>query len=390
MTPVPRAYVATKPLEAAPRGSLLSHLDIELTERCNIACLHCYINKPAQDRAAQAREMSTAQVTGILDEAAALGCRTVRVTGGEPLLREDWEALYLHARRLGLTVTLCTNATLLTPHLADLFARIPPLERIEITVYGMTRASYDAVTRAPGSFEACRRGMGLLLERRVPFLVKSVLLPPNQDELAAFEAFAASLPWTDHPPGSTLSLNLRARRDSDAKNRRIRELRMAPEAGVAVLARHGERYLKEMRAFCARFTRPEGDTLFACGAGQANGSVDAYGRFQMCLLLRDPALTVDLGKTTLRAALTEVFPRRRESRAAHPDYLARCARCFLKGLCDQCPAKSWMEHGTLDTPVEYECAVAHAKARHLGLLADGEQAWDVQDWRERIARFVGA
>jgi hypothetical protein len=75
-------------------------------------------------------------------------------------------------------------------------------------------------------------------------------------------------------------------------------------------------------------------------------------------------------------------------RATHPDYLARCARCFLKGLCDQCPAKSWMEHGTLDTPVEYLCAVAHAKARHLGLLAEGENAWDVADWREQIDRFA--
>jgi sulfatase maturation enzyme AslB (radical SAM superfamily) len=89
----------------------------------------------------------------------------------------------------------------------------------------------------------------------------------------------------------------------------------------------------------------------------------------------------------LEEALTEFFPRMRQMRATHLDYLARCARCFLKGLCDQCPAKSWMEHGTLDTPVEYLCAVAHAKARHLGLLAEGENAWQVRDWQERIDRF---
>ena len=71
-------------------------------------------------------------------------------------------------------------------------------------------------------------------------------------------------------------------------------------------------------------------------------------------------------------------------RATNPDYLERCARCFLKGLCEQCPAKSWTEHGTLDTPVEYLCQVAHAQARYLGLLAEGEQAWEVADWRQRI------
>jgi len=48
-----------------------------------------------------------------------------------------------------------------------------------------------------------------------------------------------------------------------------------------------------------------------------------------------------------------------------------------------------MEYGTLDTPVEYLCAVAHAQARHLGLLQDGESSWEVpvEDWRARVAHF---
>jgi hypothetical protein len=71
----------------------------------------------------------------------------------------------------------------------------------------------------------------------------------------------------------------------------------------------------------------------------------------------------------------------------NPDYLARCARCFLKGLCEQCPAKSWMEHGTMDTPVEYICRVAHARAMDLGLLTEGEKAWEVVDRREKVVAF---
>jgi hypothetical protein len=74
----------------------------------------------------------------------------------------------------------------------------------------------------------------------------------------------------------------------------------------------------------------------------------------------------------------------REIEAENPLYLERCARCFLQGLCEQCPAKSWSEHGTLDTPVEYLCQVAHARARDLGLLSEGEHAWEVEDWQERI------
>ena len=86
---------------------------------------------------------------------------------------------------------------------------------------------------------------------------------------------------------------------------------------------------------------------------------------------------------------TFFFPELRQTKAENPDYLDRCARCFLKGLCGQCPAKSWMEHGALDTPVEYLCELGHAQARYLGLLEDGEMAWEVGDWEERIKRLTG-
>jgi hypothetical protein len=57
--------------------------------------------------------------------------------------------------------------------------------------------------------------------------------------------------------------------------------------------------------------------------------------------------------------------------------------CFLKGLCEQCPAKSWAEHGTLDTPVEYLCDVAHAQAHWLGWLEENEHGWEVMNWKKR-------
>jgi hypothetical protein len=43
-----------------------------------------------------------------------------------------------------------------------------------------------------------------------------------------------------------------------------------------------------------------------------------------------------------------------------------------------------MEHGKLDGRVEYLCDVAHAQARWLGLIQDGEKAWEVENWRKRI------
>lgn len=369
------------------RKPLLDCLDVELTERCDSDCIHCYINLPAGDPRARARELPAGDWMRIFREAAELGALTIRVTGGEPLLREDFAELYLYARRLGLKVLLFTNARRITPELADLLARVPPLERIEVTVYGMHEETYEAVTRVPGSYAGFRRGVALLLERKVPFVVKGAILPPNRGELDEFESWAATLPWMERSPPCSMFFDRRARRDSEEKNRRIGALRLSPEEGVAILARKPESYRREMARFCDRFTGPPGDRLFACGAGRG-GCVDAYGVLQPCMLVRHPGVAYDLKGGSLREALGEVFPRLRERRSVNPEYLARCARCFLKGLCEQCPGKSWAEHGTLDTPVEYLCRVAHAQARYLGLLAEGERAWEVENGAERTGRIL--
>jgi radical SAM protein with 4Fe4S-binding SPASM domain len=389
-------YVSKLTPQQVPQHKVISRqLDIELTERCNNACIHCLINQPEHDGDARSREMDTTFVKDLLMQAADLGCLCVRFTGGEPLLREDFTELYLFTRRLGMQVILFTNARLITEEIAQLLKQYPPGKLVEVSVYGMHAESYDAVAARHGAFAEFWHGMELLREHEIPFIVKQSILPPNRDEIAEFEAFAASLTHMDHTPGYTMNFDLRARRDNPAKNRLIEDLRLTPDETVARLARNPG-YVKGMREFANKYTGPPGDKLFNCGAGLGT-CVDAYGNAQMCMELRHPEMVYNLreaaekeGASPLRDALTEFFPRLRQLQATNPDYLQRCARCFLKGLCEQCPAKSWMEHGTLDTPVEYLCQVAHAQARYLGLLAEDENSWELEPevWRERVRYFT--
>jgi len=367
--------------------SILGRLDIELTERCNNNCIHCCINLPADDIDAKNRELSTEEIKNILKDAASLGCISVRFTGGEPLLREDFEELYVFARKSGLRVLIFTNATLITPHLAELFSNIPPLEKIEVSVYGMKKSSYEAVTRVPGSYKAAWNGINLLLKYKVPFVVKNAFLPSNKDEIDEFEKWVATIPWMDKPPSYSMFFDLRCRRNGD-KNESIKKLRVSPEQGLKVLTRRKDKYLKEMKEFCSKFMRPSRDKLFSCGSGIRSGCVDAYGYFQPCMMLRHPDTVYNLKNGSLKDALMNFFPKIRATKATNPEYLRRCARCFLKGLCEQCPAKSWMEHGTLYTPVEYLCEVAHSQARYLGLIKENEKAWEVEDWENRIGQFT--
>ena len=144
-----------------------------------------------------------------------------------------------------------------------------------------------------------------------------------------------------------------------------------------------------MEEFCRKFMRPPGKTLFSCGAGKGGGCVNAYGHFQLCMLLRHPACIYDLKNGSIEDAMMSFFPKVRQKKSENPEYLNHCANCFLKGLCEQCPGKSWMEHGTLDTPVSYHCEIAHVQAKYLGLLKENERAWEIKNWEERIREFSG-
>jgi radical SAM protein with 4Fe4S-binding SPASM domain len=247
----------------------------------------------------------------------------------------------------------------------------------------MKEKSYEEITCNKGSFYSAKNGINLLLEYNIPFIVKGVILPQNRNETEEFETYASTIPWMSKPPAYSMFFDLRARRDK--KNELIKKIRMTPEEGINILTRKKETYIKGIKQFCSIFSSPPGDKLFRCGAGAGKGSIDPYGNFQLCLLLREPSY--NLKKGNLKECLTGFFPKIREVKAENPDYLRRCAKCFLKSLCEQCPAKSRSEHGTLDTPVEYFCDITHKQAEYLGLVKNGEKTWEVQNWKERVDNF---
>lgn len=354
----------------------LTQVSMELTERCNNNCLHCYINLPADDKEAKEKEITFMEIKAIADEAAKMGCLSWHLTGGEPLLRDDFSDTYLYLKRKGMRVSLFTNATLINSQMVNLFRKYPPQD-IEVSIYGLSQKIYEAVTRNWGSFGAFRKGINLLKENRIPFTLKAAVLPQNFHEIKEMRDFAQSL--TGKPLGLVLKLNLDSRFSSGGKRDRIKRLRLSPEKVMEVLKHDEKRYRKDIELFCQKFLgAPHDDHLFSCGAGIGGCHVDAYNNFQLCMLLRHPDCIYSLRQGSFKEAWEKFVPKVREIRAHSEKYQEKCQRCFLKSFCEQCPAWSWMEHGVLDEPVEYLCQIAHAEAVWLGLLKEGEKAWEMR------------
>ena len=165
---------------------------IELTNRCPLNCSHCYNNLPMNDAAARKRELSTREYFDVLDQIAESGCLWLCLSGGEIFARRDFFDIYEHAKKRGFIITLFTNGMLIDERIADRLAELRPFS-IEITLYGRTPETYEKLTRVPGSWAKCMRGIELLLERNLPLKLKTVAVSVNRHEIFAMREFAEGL-----------------------------------------------------------------------------------------------------------------------------------------------------------------------------------------------------
>ncbi|MFA5028420.1 MAG: radical SAM protein, partial [Candidatus Methylomirabilota bacterium] len=273
---------------------------IETTFRCNLRCAHCYVNRPIGDREARSRELSSARLLGLIDEIAEAGCLALTFTGGEPLVRPDFPAVYLHAIRRGLLVTVFTNGTLLDDRIADLFDAQRP-ERVEVSLYGMTEETSERISGVPGSHAACLQGIHRLHARGIPFRLKTMTMTWNRSEIPAMASYARSL-----QVGFTWDGLLNPRLDGGTS--RIGELQLPAEEILAVDLEDPAR-IGELCAFCARAVRPgetgPSQTVYTCGAGRTAFAVDPYGWLHPCLLSRKAG--VDLGAASFQEGWSEGF-----------------------------------------------------------------------------------
>jgi radical SAM protein with 4Fe4S-binding SPASM domain len=337
---------------------------LETTFRCNLRCVHCYVNQPAGSPEARASELSLERLCGLIDEIAAAGCLNLLLTGGEVLVRPDFPQLYLHALGRGLLVTVFTNGTLVTKAIADLLDAHRPL-LVEISLYGMSRETYERVTGVPGSYDKCRDGIRRLVERGVPLKLKTMAMTWNQHELAAMRDFAASLGLGFRYDGL---LNPRV----DCGANRNGELQLPAEAMLALeLADPDQR--RRLESSCedirrADPDRPPSERVYTCGAGQNTFTIDPSGRLQMCQLSRRAAF--DLGAGRFEDGWNGLFA---DIRARRWQTDPACRRCNLTALCGSCPGAAEMETGDLESIVPRFCEIAHARAWALMRAESGHR-----------------
>ena len=320
---------------------------MSLTHRCNLRCLHCYLGPLAPADRVGNGEMTTDQVLSVIDQVTESGCLFFLITGGEPLLRQDFAAIYRRARTNGLLVTVFSNGTLMSEPILDLFEELPP-RAVEITLYGATPSTYERITGVEGSYRRCITGVEQLLDRGIRVQLKTMLMTLNRHEFfdvvdmaeaygCRFRSDAALFPRLDGDKAPV-------------------ELRVPPAEAVELELRDEDRVRAWREFYEGMKDLPASDALYQCGAGLTTFHVDPYGYLQPCLMTN--RYKCDIVNGSFEAGWREFIPRIRE-RKAPPDF--PCSSCEFRMLCGFCPPFFELENGAEDRPSDYLCTMGRLR-----------------------------
>jgi radical SAM protein with 4Fe4S-binding SPASM domain len=348
-------------LELNKRGAaqrIPLHGTIEVTRRCPLSCVHCYNNLPSGDQWAYHNELTYDEHCRILDEITEAGCLWLLYTGGEIFARKDFTDIYTYAKKKGLLITLFTNATLITPEVADHLVEWRPFS-IEITLYGRTKETYERITRIPGSFEKCMQGIHLLRERGLPLQLKTMVITLNKHEIWEIKRFVEE------------ELGLQFRFDPIVTPRIDYSkspllMRLMPQEIVDLDLQDPKRVSgwKKLAARTISHVRsPEScDQVYYCIGGLSAFAIDPYGKMNVCML--SGIDTYDLRQGSFREGWESSLLEKRHKKITRQ---TKCLNCTIKVMCGMCPSSGELENRDPEEPVDFLCQVAHLRAKALGI-----------------------
>jgi len=170
-------------------GRQIKDLRVSVTDRCNFRCVYCRSADPENYRDHD-EILSWDELRRLVRIFVPLGISKVRITGGEPLVRDGVESFISYLKTIGVEdLSMTTNGRLLADRCEKLIAA--GLDRINISLDSLDPIKFQKITRTR-SYDTVMRGIDAAQKSRLaPVKINAVLVRGfNEDEVEAFAAFA--------------------------------------------------------------------------------------------------------------------------------------------------------------------------------------------------------
>jgi AdoMet-dependent heme synthase len=335
-----------------------------LTQRCNLACSHCYI--AAGSWHAATGELSTAECKRIADEIFELNDAPLFIlSGGEPLLREDLEEIAAHASSRGATVVVGTNGTRLTrDRIRSL--KSAGVQGVAISIDSLDERYHDRFRHGGGALADTLSAVDRLGEERLDFIVQTTVTSGNRAQIAQLAAWSAERGAVSFnvyflvPTGRGERMTGLAPEENDAVLAELLTLEQQYRGRMLVRSKCMPQIMRH--AFEKDQTSPLLNYETRCPCGLQYCRITPEGKLTPCPY--SPAVAGDLRRQSFGDVWqnSDVFGALRSGTIE-----GKCGRCEYREICGGCRARAYAQTGNL-------------------LAADESCAYEPTGIREAIAR----
>lgn len=330
----------------------------ELTPRCNLACKMCYVRLTPQEMAERGRERTKDEWLEIGRQAKKAGTVFLLLTGGEPMLRPDFEEIYRGLSEMGFSIFINTNGSYMNDSIKELFRELPPA-MVNVTLYGASAEGYERLCGRGDVYNKVTETILWLKEQDLSVTVNCTVTPWNVDELEQIYHFVKKenlylrLAVYNFPP---------ARREGAVDYARLQPEQAGKILAEDLLRRKGLEHIRYLTGHleedgiqCSECGMEPGITCFA---GRSQFWITWDGRMLPCGMLTEPKENLwEKGFSDSWESIKEQVAKIR--------LCSDCRECREKGTCSSCAAVLQAETKDFTKKPEYMCEVNRAYRKSL-------------------------
>lgn len=179
--PVPFFPAVTKSIE-------LQMAWIEITQACNLKCIHCYegnVHRGSSD------SLTLSQWFDVIDQLGHLKIKRLIIIGGEPCCNPDIMEILERAMQYDINITLFTNGTCITDALLQYIIRNKI--NVKMSIYGHCAKVHDLITTIPGSFEKTIDSAKRLIAGGVSVSAAIIIMKENEQYVQSILDYVKSI-----------------------------------------------------------------------------------------------------------------------------------------------------------------------------------------------------
>lgn len=319
----------------------------ELTPICNMNCRMCYIRMNEEQMKEKGELRTVEQWLALAKEAKDAGMLFLLITGGEPLLYPGFRELFVELKKLGLFVSINTNATMIDEDTVEFFKKYLPY-RINITLYGGSSDAYKRLCRYESGYDKVINAIRMLKEAKLSVKINCSITSENVSDAASILSVAkdfstaCSLGCYMFPP---------TRRDDKSTCRFTPEEAGRCQAMVDKMClepKDFEDNVRKIKAVESGELVIDIPSIFRCRAGRSSFWITWNGRMNACGMIE--SFNLDPFKDGFTECWKEINSSINEAVA-----LKGCEGCKDRAICKVCPAIAAAETGSFNGKPEYLC-----------------------------------